>query len=377
LRYCKKCLMPDSRPNIYFNDRGICGACLYELEEKPKVDWDSRLRELQDIADWAKKSSTSVYDCVIGVSGGKDSTFQALTARDRLGLRPLLVNGEPEGITELGRRNIENLTNLGFDMVKLRPNPKVMRKLIKKDFYRCLNPIKVTEYSLWASAYIIASKFKIPLIIQGENPVMAVGSDREVGLDGNALNACKQQTIIEDWKVYIGDGVIEKDLYLFHYDKEQLDKENIRGVWLGWYVKEWSQPGNAEFSIAHGLTVRPEGFDPAEFGTYVSSNALDSDLQQVNQLLKFVKFGFGNCTEHACYDIREGRLSRKEAIELIRKYDGKCGAQYIDKFCDYIEISIEEFWRVVNSYRGPMWEKDAKGQWMLKDPIWEQEKVEV
>lgn len=102
-------------------------TCLWE-EEKKVIDWAKREKELQDVVDWAKKTTKSAYDCVIGVSGGKDSTKQALTARDRLGLRCLLVNSEPEGITEIGKHNIENLKNLGFDVLSLRPNPKVMKK---------------------------------------------------------------------------------------------------------------------------------------------------------------------------------------------------------------------------------------------------------
>ena len=112
-----------------------------------------------------KKTSKSNYDCVVGVSGGKDSTLQALIARDKLGLRCLLVNSEPEGITEIGKHNIENLKNLGFDVISLRPNPKLMKKLIKRDFYKYLNPQKVTEFSLYSSGYIIADEFNIPLII--------------------------------------------------------------------------------------------------------------------------------------------------------------------------------------------------------------------
>ena len=122
MKICKRCIQPGTRPNLYFNDDGVCGACLWE-EEKKTIDWNLRETELQNIANWAKKTSQSNYDCAIGVSGGKDSTFQAITARNRLGLHCLLVNSEPEGITDLGTHNIENLKNLGFDVITLRPNP--------------------------------------------------------------------------------------------------------------------------------------------------------------------------------------------------------------------------------------------------------------
>lgn len=116
MRYCKRCVQTDTMPGIHFDENGICGACLYE-DEKKKIDWAARWKELEDIAERAKKNTASVYDCAIGVSGGKDSTLQAIYARDKLGLRPLLVNSEPESITEIGRRNIENLKKLGFDVV--------------------------------------------------------------------------------------------------------------------------------------------------------------------------------------------------------------------------------------------------------------------
>lgn len=376
MKYCKKCVQPDTRPGVYFDEEGICGACLYQEDVEKNIDWVQREKELKEIAEWAKEKSAeknSNYDCAIGVSGGKDSTFQSLCARDKLGLNALLVNSEPEGITDIGKKNIENLKNLGFDVISLRPNPMVMKKLVKKDFYEYLNPVKVTEFSLYTSVYIIADKFNIPLIIQGENPGLTLGvRNTGVGIDDDSLKVCELDTLSTGLERYVGDGISEKDLFMFRYDNDALRKKGIRGIWLGYYTKEWSPLHNAEFSISHGLTIRPEYFDPYEIGTYVGYFQLDSDFVQVNQMLKYIKFGFGQCTDHACYDIRAGRLTREEAIELVRRYDGKCGIRYIKKFCDYIGITIDEFWRVADSFRGPMWKKNLKGKWVLKNPIWEQ-----
>lgn len=364
MNICKRCLQPDTRPNIYFNDDGICGACIWE-DEKKLINWKEREKQLQEIADWAKKTTTSNYDCAIGVSGGKDSTYQAITARDSLGLRCLLVNGEPEGITEIGSHNIENLKQLGFDVISLRPNPKIMKKMIKYDFYKHGNPFKVTEFSLWASAYIMAYHYDIPLIIQGENPALTLGvtgGGLSKGFD--ALEANKQNTQSLGWKEYLEvDGVEEKDLFMFHYDEEKLKKKGIRGVWLQYFLKEWSMNHNAEFGKKYGLKYRPHDFDPNSIGTYVPYAQLDSDLVQVAQMLKYIKFGFGQCVDYACYDIRANRITRKEGIELVKKYDGKCSDFYLKKFCDYIGISLEEFWTITNKFRGPMWMKDKEGNW--------------
>ena len=367
MKYCKKCVQPDTRPGIVFDEQGVCPACLYE-EEKKNIDWASREAELKGIVDWAKEKSKEInsnYDCVIGVSGGKDSTFQALYARDRLGLRPLLVNSEPEGITEIGRKNIENLKQLGFDCISLRPNPQVMKKMIKRDFYECLNPVRVTEFSLWVSAYIIADKFDIPLIIQGENPALTLGGDKEMEKDGNALNVLKHDTLLNGWDYYVKDDITKEDLFMFRFDMDSIIKKGIKAIWLNYYAKEWSTPGNAEFSMKHGLTIRPEDTDFNEIGTYSRYSSLDSDIVPLNQMLKYIKFGFGQCTDQACYDIREGRITREEGVELVKKYDGKCGKKHIEAFCDYIGITVDEFWRVAESFRGDVWEK----KWNLKNPI--------
>lgn len=363
MKICKRCVQPDTRPKIYFSENGICGACIWE-DEKEKVDWMQRGKELQEIADWAKKASMGAYDCVIGVSGGKDSTKQALTARDRLGLRCLLVNSEPEGITEIGKHNVENLKNLGFDVISIRPNPKIIKKLIKRDFYKYLNPVKITEYTLWCSSYIIADQFNVPLIIQGENAALTLGTSLTgLGKGSDALNANQTQSLSTGWEEYIIDGVEEKDLFLYHYDREKLFKKGIRGIWLQYYLKEWSFRKNAEFSKEYGLLWRPDNFDPNTIGTYVLFSQLDSDFVQVNQMLKCIKFGFGQCVDHVCYDIRDGYLTRDEGIELVLKYDGKCAEKYIKQLCDYIEIRLDEFWETVNQFRGPMWIKNSNDEW--------------
>ena len=159
------------------------------------------------------------------------------------------------------------------------------------------------------------------------------------------------------------EGVEEKDLYLFHYNRKKLEEKGYKAIWLNYFLKEWSNHKNAVFSKEHGLRWRPENFDREAIGTYLPYFQLDGDLTQVNQLLKYIKFGFGQCMDHVCYDLRDGLLSRDEAIKLVKKYDGKCSEVYIEKFCSYIGISQKEFWRVTEKFRGPMWKKDQKGNW--------------
>ena len=373
MKYCKKCLQPNTRPGIKFNEEGICYACLYE-EEKKNIDWISREKELKEIAEWAKKTAKGAYHCVIGISGGKDSSFQAVYAKEKLGLNVLLVNSEPDKITEIGKHNIENLINQGFDIIKMRPNPKIIKKLVKESFYKYGNPIKPTEYPLWTSAYIIADKFDIPLVIQGENAALTLGVvNTGLGNDGNALNVNEGNTLAggnaSDW---IDKDIKLEQLYMYQFpDKKRLIDKGIQAIYLQYYVKEWSQVYNADFSIARGLFGRTTE-DLHDIGRYRRYSALDSDMQIVNQMLKYYKFGFGFATDEACYDIREGRISREEAIWLVNEYDGKCGEKYIKEFCEYINITLEEFWKVVDTFvNKELFEKDENRKWIPKFKIGE------
>lgn len=355
MKYCKKCLQPDTRPGIKFDERQVCYACKYEEEKDKDIDWAKREQELRDIAELAKKKAkenNSPYDCVIGVSGGKDSTFQAIYTKEKLGLNILLVNSTPDGITEIGRHNLDNLASHGFDMIQMRPNPVICKKLAKESFYRYGNLVKPSEYCLWSSAYIIADKFNIPLIIQGENAVQTLGTasttqksdDDAFGVVNlNTLGGCNAKDLCFD-------DIELKDLFMYQFpDIEACKKKGIRAIYLQYYAKEWSQINNAAFSLARGLWGRDRE-DLHDLGRYRRYNSLDSDLSGVNQMIKYLKFGFGIATDEACYDIREGYLSREDAKWLVNEYDGKCGQKYIDMFCEYIDISLDEFWNVVDGF---------------------------
>lgn len=352
---CKICVQNNQRPGIYFQD-GICGACLYENNKK-EIDWHTRDKELKNIC-FKAKSLMKDYDCVVGVSGGKDSTFQALYARDVLKLNTLLVNSEPDGLSETGKYNIENLIQQGFDCIKIRPNPKTAKKMMKRDFFKHLNFAKITEYSLWSSAYIIADKFNIPLIIQGENIVQSHGA-RDCGISngGNCMDIKKHNTLSENILNYIDDchDMSWKDLILYDYDMDNMIEKGAKGIWLGYYVKDWSARHNLEFSKKYGLKTRKDfmEFNPEDYGVHEDFYQMDGPewFVSVNQYLKWVKFGFGQCSDAVNYDIRCGYLTREEGLKFIEKYDGKISDIFIDEFCEYIGISVNTFWETTKLFK--------------------------
>ena len=373
MRYCKNCLQPDTRPGIKFDENGICYACKYEFS-KQSIDWVQREAELRKIAEEAKQTAKErnlSYDCVIGVSGGKDSTFQAVYAKEKLGLHPLLINAMPDEITEIGLYNLNNLSKMGFDIITIRPNPNVAKKLARASFFKYGNIIKASEYALWYSAYFMADKFNIPLVIQGENDALTLGTAAIQEETGDAFSVIQLNTLqhsVNDMCEGI-DGIEESDLELYQVSKlKQIKEKGIKAIFLQYYAKEWSQVYNADFSVARGLKGRED--DLHDIGRYRRYTALDCDLAIPNQMIKYLKFGFGFATDEVCYDIREGRLSREDAVWYVKEYDGFCGDKYVDIACKYLSITKEEFWEVVDQYvNRDLFFKDEQGKWVPKFEI--------
>lgn len=356
MKYCKLCVQPSTRPNITFDENGVCGACNYE-KSKVNIDWTAREKELKEMVEWSKNTTYCSYDCVIGVSGGKDSTYQAMYAKYELNLNPLLVCNAPDGRTAVGTHNIENLRSLGFDLIEIRPNPEVMRALTKRDFLKYGNLVKSSEYSLWSSAYRVAVEKKIPLVLQGENPALIFGlTDNVNGGDAltiknnNTINGCRAEDIViteEDAKLYDCMEVSRNQLDMF--DFPSFNGMNINGVFLQYYDKNWGQVHNTRFSKSYGLKGRSEEslFD---IGRTYRETSVDGDLLLVNQWIKYIKFGFGYETDAQGYNIREIGTSRDEAIKFVNMYDGCCGKQYIQQFCDYINISKKTFFETCDKF---------------------------
>ncbi len=369
--YCNKCITTDSIPGRKFNSDGICKSCSYNEEVNSEINWDKRLQKLHELAQWARQTSNDTWDCAIGVSGGKDSTFQAIYAKEVLNLNCLLVNCAPDKITDAGQKNLENLVTKGFDMVSWRNNPEIMQELTKRSFYKHGNPVKPSEYPLFAVTYQTALAYNIPLIIQGENPGLILGNTTNgTGGDDDAYDIVMGNTLqggnAADW---VGDGITEKDLYLYQFpDKKAMLSKGIRAIYLQYYLKEWSSEHNIEFSRKRGLTGREE--IPGRLSRFGS---VDSDMQIINPMIKYYKFGTSNYSDGLSKLIRMGKMTREEAIVLATQWDGHCPEKYIDIFCEYIGITKNEFWSVMEEkwINKELFRKNKEDVWEAKFQVGE------
>ncbi|MBI4120096.1 MAG: N-acetyl sugar amidotransferase [Parcubacteria group bacterium] len=367
MRVCKRCIQPDTRPGIQFDAEGICPPCRFAAEHE-KIDWKKRRRELEKLADFGRKRSVSGYDCIVSVSGGKDSTRQAMYVRDELGLKPLLVSCvyPPEHVTERGVHNLANLIELGFDCITATPSPDVWKKMVYTGFYKHGNLLKSCEMALYITAPKVAIAYHIPLICLGENPAITIGALEVRSISGNANRMKHSNTLAGGPESVKTEDMTEHDLYWYRYPSdEEMAWAGMKIFYLGYYVKDFNKFKNAEFSIAHGLEVRRDS--PENTGNYYDFESLDNDFMLVNQMLKYFKYGFGRTTDQLSEAIRLGLASREKAIAIARRYDGNCSDKYIKRFCDYIGITMKEFWRVADSYRNrKIWEKDKRGRWQIR-----------
>jgi N-acetyl sugar amidotransferase len=373
MKYCKHCLQPDTRPNIKFNASGVCPGCEY-ASSLGDIDWVSLKKTLEEICHFGRAHNSSGYDCIIGVSGGKDSTRQAIFVKEVLKLKPLLVSCvfPPEQITERGAYNIQNLIEKGFDSVLVGPAPGNWKENMRNGFFNHGNWQKSTELALFSSVPRLATAYQIPLIFWGENPALTLGElgTQTLNYEGNQMKY--GNTLAGgDPSWLLSEKIEKKDLICYSYPSdEDMAKANLRIIYIGCFWKIWSKRDNGVFSALNGLDIRDN--KPDEIGDYMGVDALDEDWMNMNQMIKFRKFGFGRVTEMVNEEIRFGRISRNQGIELVKKYDGKISEKIVSDFCKYLEIPLKEFWRVVDSYTNTeIFQKDFQGNWQLIYPVGE------
>lgn len=372
--YCTRCLQPNTRPNTQFSASGICPACVY-MESMQTVDWRRRYEILVELLGNFKRKPGQHFDCIIGVSGGKDSTRQALWARDKLGLNPLLacLSFPPEQVSECGVSNISNLIELGFDVVVSAPAPGVWQRLMRASFDKYVNWARSTELALFSSVPQFAIRYEIPLILWGENPGLQVGDLKTLGSFGYDGNNLRYMNTLAggnyDWM--LETGIDEARLQPYRYPKpEEFDRHNLQIVYLGWFLRDWSLINNGMYACANGLSIRADSFENT--GDLYGVSSLDEDWVCVNQLIKYYKFGFGRMTDYVNDEIRFKRMSREQGIALVERYDDACAPHYIESFCAYIGLSVDEFWSKVRRSANPdLFDIDASGRIVRKYKVGE------
>lgn len=380
--FCSKCVMSNQRPSASrefvkkntdietagFKD-GICDACRW-FEEKKKIDWDERERQLEDLCDRYRRNDGR-YDVIVPGSGGKDSFLVAHELKYKYNMNPLTVTWAPHIYTEIGWANQQSWIKAGFDNVLITPNYKTHSTLTRLAFKNLVNPFQPFIIGQKNTAPRAAMQHDVKLIMYGENHAEAHNKIDENYSPLMKIEHFTREKSEED--IYFGGihiqdlhkyGLRDEDMILYKPIIADQFRELEAEVHYYSFYKNWSPMQNYYYAIENSeFMSNPDGRSE---GTYTKFASLDDKIDGQHYFTMFIKFGQGRTMNDACRDIRDGYITRDEALHLMSKYDGEFPRKYFDDFCNYINISAEEYWEIIDNCRSPhLWEKN-NGNWKLR-----------
>lgn len=359
--YCKNCVLPDTRPNLIIMNDGICNACHSWVEKKENIDWQERENNFKTIVKNIVDKKAK-WDCVIPVSGGKDSTWQVIKALE-YGLKPLCVTWRTPARSILGQKNLNNLINIGVDHIDFSINPVVEKRFTIATFKKCGSLAIPMHMALFAIPLQVAVNYKIPLVLWGENSGMEYGGSNS-DLLGFQMNnewlktyGVTQGTIAENW---VNNDLLLKDLssYVWPSDKE-MQLAGVSAAFLGWFLN-WNP--HETFSVAkeHGFEALP---DNPKTGYYNFADVDDEFIITIHHWLKWYKFGFTRLWDNLSVEIRMGRMTRDQAIAIVYEQGEEYPEEAINKFCEWSYLNLDEFQAIADSFRNlNVWQKYS-GKW--------------
>jgi N-acetyl sugar amidotransferase len=367
MKYCRKCLIPSTRPEQVFKD-DICDACYSAARKVNQIDWKERRREFEEILS-KYRGDGSYYDCLIPVSGGKDSCYQAITMRDLYKMNPLCVTFTPCELTDVGRKNLDFLRDQGFDLIQVSSNRKSYRELVKVGFFKLGDCCWPEHIGIFSAPARVAINYKVPLIIWGENSQFEYGgpaSKRENNyLDRNWLEQFQMSN--HRLSDVVHDGIPLNSIKSFHYPSdEEIKNVGVTGLFLGYYEK-WDSKRNTDFVLERGWHKSCDG--PIE-GAFNEFENLDCKwVGGLHDYMKFIKFGYGRASDQLSIEIRSGRISRDSAIKKLKKTDeGKVPWRYVDDFLKFLKISKDDFLENLDAFTNKtLFERDLESGGLKKD----------
>jgi N-acetyl sugar amidotransferase len=368
--------MPHTKPDLHIDEEGVCNACR-SYEKRKEVDWDLRKSELLALLGKYRRQDGN-WDCIVPVSGGKDSTYQVIRML-QLGLNPLCVTSTTCDLSEIGRRNIENLQRLGVDHAAFSPNPLVRAKLNRIGLTEVGDISWPEHVGIFTIPVRAAVQYNVPLIVWGEN------SQNEYG--GPAA-ATENNTLTRRWLEEFGGllglrvsdlseiyGIEQRHLLPYQYPSDDdLQRVGVTGLFLGHYLP-WDGLSNALIAQANGFVT----YDQPVEGSMVNYENLDNHQTGIHDYFKYLKFGFSRATDIACLHVRRGRISRQDALEIVKARDGKFPWSYLGKplaeILEPLGMTNDEFIKICDRFTNKkIFKRDAAGV-LVKDRHGNLEKI--
>ena len=368
VRFCKRCVMSNQRPRIVFNDEGICYACLYSDHKHNNIDWESRENELIELCD-KHRSRNGSYDVIVPSSGGKDSSIVAHQLKFQYGMHPLTVTWSPNIYTAIGWDNFQGLIRSGLDNVMGSPNGGALRKLMKAATIELGDPFQPFIYGQYNFPMRVAVEKGIKLIFGGENTEAEYSGNPEAW-DVKAHSVDDLDRLFFSnigLNTWLEKGFTSQELALFLApDIAILREMGISRQFYGYY-KKWIPQENFYYAAKNtNFKSNPDGRSE---GTYSKYASLDDQIDGFHYYFMLLKFGIGRATSDAAHEVRDGHITREEAVALIRRYDTEFPAKYFQVFLDFLDINESEFWGMCERWRNDnLWEKKGN-DWTLKTQV--------
>ena len=369
--YCKKCVMPNTRPGITFNEEGVCSAC-QAYERRKTIDWSSRWKELEAVCEKYRGMNGDGPDCAIAVSGGKDSHYQVHLMKNVMHMNPVLFSVEDNfPMTSAGIHNLKNISEeFGCSIISMKPDRKAQKKLMRYMFEKYGKPTWYIDRLIYTYPLYMADRFHTPLLVYGENVGYEYGgagaeetySAREQLDNGVASGVAEQEHI--DFA-----GVTVQDLYYTRAPKGEV-LEKLDPVYIS-YFTPWNSFTNYEFARRHGFHDLSHEWDRMQH--VETFDQVDSRAYLVHPWLKYPKFGHSSATDYSSRMVRYGMITRDEAVKLVKEHDGQLDPLCVRDFCEFCGYTETEFWAVVDALYNPeLFQKDHSGRWVLRHPVWEE-----
>lgn len=363
LQWCSHCLTMSTRHRISFNEDGLCNACIWAAKKKT-LDWSTRETELLNLLDRHRRDDHK-FDCIVPVSGGKDGSYVAYNLKHKYGMNPLAVTVTPPLPLELGERNLRAFVNSGYNHISVNLPFNAMRMLNKVGLVEMGFPYYGWLVAIHTAVIRVAMQFGINLILYGEDGEVEYGGSTET-------QHCPLYDIHYQKKVYLEGGYEKvfanlsqdnKDLCFFRFPTSA-ELESCQIEFTHWsYFENWDPYRNYLIAKEHcGLKEN----ENSNAGTFTNFAQNDQMLYALHTYLMYLKFGFGRANQDACIEIRRGAMTRQQAVNLVRLYDGQYPEEYIQDYLEYYQISPSELESVFDKYANQNLFEKNNGRWKPK-----------
>ena len=358
--WCKNCLNMSTRPRITFDERGWCNACRW-MEEKKTLDWAARQKELIALLG-EYRSKTNSFDCIVPVSGGKDGSYVAHQLKHKYGVNPLAVTVTPALSLELGNTNLRNFIDSGYNHIQISPDAHAMRKLNRLGFIEKGFPYFGWLTAVQAAVVRLAVNLNIPFLFYGEDGEVEYGGSTESKNRAVYSIDYMKKIYLEGGyeKVILSSGLSAAELYFFMFptDEELKGKDLKITHWS--YFESWDPYRN--YLVAKERCGLQEARDNNS-GTFTNFSQNDQALYSLHTYLMYLKFGFGRATQDAGIEIRRGAMTRDQAVNLVKLYDGHYPEEFIATYLDYYQMTQSEFDAVLDKWTNKNLFKNENGRW--------------